>query len=296
MPAPQGKEAGLRERGHSRSLEAAGARPTCLAAPIRLQPIRPRGRITRENARMEGPTDQRAIIEAFRKWCDLPGRPGERMGELEHLASASPQAWCAAVLTLIPDDPTEDALEWLEYGLRAALATTSDRSAMEADLAAKAREDRLVASVVGSVLHFGSLGSGERHAIAVLGEELIFETWSRYWRNWRMDDNGEQPPDVTVDRWSDDLMGLLMHYDPAAGWDMFLRYLAFEGDPRLRTQSGIAWLETINFTHAAEFINRIEREARVNPRLREVLRGMYPPTSDPEIGRRFSLAMAEPKA
>jgi hypothetical protein len=49
-----------------------------------------------------------------------------------------------------------------------------------------------------------------------------------------------------------------------------------------------------NFTHATEFIERIETEARTNERLREVMRGMYPPREDAGIERRFRASAEEP--
>jgi len=235
-----------------------------------------------------------AMLVAFQAWCELPGYPHERMDLLQRQVAADPEEWCNVMLGLASSASPGDETGWWEWAVRAALAESADRDILESALAMRAREDRMVASVVGPALRFGSLGVGERHAIDVLGEELIFTTWSRLQSNWRLADGVHQQPSVTVDGWASDLMDGLCHYDPDLVWTLFLHYLAFEDDEGLRGQAGIAWLESINFIHAAKFIERTEVAAAHNVRLRAVLRCMYPPTSDPDVERRFKLAMAEP--
>jgi len=240
-----------------------------------------------ENAR-------RAAIEAFTAWCDRPEPPHEGLVELEQMVRADPEAWRDAIMSLIPSVPTDEYLDSLEWGLIAVLRASPDRRATEAVLARRAHADRTVASVVGNALSFGGRGIGELHALEVLGEAFVFNTWSRYQRNYRTRGGGSPPPDVAVDYWAWQLMEGLVYSDPDATWRLFLRYLEQENDPDLRAAAGIGWLESINFRHAAEFIDRIETEARTNERLRAVMRGMYPPSEDVDIGRRFRTAANEP--
>jgi hypothetical protein len=240
-----------------------------------------------ENAR-------RAALEKFTGWCDRPERANERLAELEQLARADPDAWRDAIVGLIPDAPTDQYPDALEWGLIAVLRASPDRSTMEADLARRAHAHRTVASVVGNVLRFGSQGSSERHALDVLGETFVFDTWSRYHLNYRSKDRANQQPDVAVDYWAWELIDSLVYWDPDAAWTLFLGYLEYEDDPGCRDAAGIGWLESINFTHAAEFIDRIEAEAPTNERLRVVMRGMYPPSKDAGIERRFKGAAEEP--
>jgi hypothetical protein len=122
----------------------------------------------------------------------------------------------------------------------------------------------------------------------------VFDTWSGYQRNYRTKGGGSPPPDVAVDYWAWELMEGLVYSDADATWRLFLRYLKQEKDPDLRAAAGIGWLESINFRHAPDFIDRIETEARTNERLREVMRGMYPPREDADIERRFRAAAEEP--
>ncbi len=240
-----------------------------------------------ENARL-------AAIEAFTAWCDAPEPQHERLAELEQMARADPDAWRDAIVRLIPDAATDQYPDSLEWGVIAVLRASPDRRAMEADLARRAHAHRTVASVVGNALRFGSQGIGELHALDVLGEVFVFDTWSQYQRNYRTKDRGTPQPDIAVDYWAWELMESLVYWDADATWRLFLRYLEHENDSELRGAAGIGWLESINFTHAAEFIDRIETEARTNERLREVMRGMYPPREDADIERRFRAAAEEP--
>jgi hypothetical protein len=137
-------------------------------------------------------------------------------------------------------------------------------------------------------------GTDPRHVVEVLGAGLLFTTWSRFQMNWRPENGRAQRRDVAVDFWAYDIMQDLITFDPEFAWDLFLRYLRYEEDPRLRARAAIEWLEPINFDHAAAFIPLIEAEAPDNPRLREAMRHMSAPSSDPEIERRFTDAMAEP--
>jgi hypothetical protein len=236
-----------------------------------------------------------AILERFAAWSERPERPHERLQDLQDMAAEDPAAWAEAILSLVPDGPTDEYPGSLYWGLIGVLRAAPDRSKLEADLARRAHAHRTVASVVGGVLRFGSKGVGELHAIDVLGEDFVFDTWSRHNKSFSHADPRNQSPEHEVDKWAWELMEGIVMYDPDSAWTLFLRYLAHEDDQDCRVQAGIAWLESINFRYAEEFIERTELEARTNERLRATMRGMYPP-GDPEVGRRFVEAMAEPDA
>ncbi len=237
-------------------------------------------------------TSRQAAIDAFIAWRARP-EPHKRLAELEQLAREAADIWCEAILSLISDAAGSADNDFLDWGLVAALRAAADRTAMEAELARHAHASPVVAGVVADALRFGSRGVGERRALDVLGELFVFDAWSRYHQKYRSEDRGEQQPDVAVDYWAWELMQALVDWDPVDAWRRFLRYLAHERDPDCRVQAGIAWLESINFGHAAEFIDRIEAEARRNERLRAVMRGMYPPSDDANIERRFRAAAEE---
>jgi hypothetical protein len=237
--------------------------------------------------------DSQSLIEAFQAWRDGP-EPWKRAADLQQLASTSPDSLVDAVLSLWSEGLSDDDLEMLAHGVRAALAASPETAALETRLAQRSHVDRGVAAVVARALAMPSGGVGERHAIEVLGLDLLFGTWSRFQTNRRSDDGQDQQSDVTVDEWAYNIMQGLITFDPEFALEIFLRYLTYEDDPRLRAQAAIDWLESINLDHAPQVIPLIEAEAPTNSRLREAMRNMQPP-SDPEIARRFTDAMTEPR-
>jgi hypothetical protein len=242
---------------------------------------------------MPDPGDSQAIIEAFQAWRDGP-EPWKRTADLQQLASASPDTWVDAILSLWSDRLSDDEQEMLAHGVRAAIAASPERRSLETRLGERSRVDPGVASVVARALALPIGGTDPRHVVEVLGAGLLFTTWSRFQMNWRSENGRAQRRDVAVDFWAYDIMQDLITFDPEFAWDLLLRYLRYEEDPRLRARAAIEWLEPINFDHAADFIPLIEAEAPDNPRLREAMRHMSAPSSDPEIERRFTDAMAEP--
>ncbi len=243
-------------------------------------------------------------LAAFEEWRARPGRVTDRIGELDQIAADDPEGWRDAMLYLLPSRPTVDWLEqnnlfWLGLGIRAALRTSRDSATMQADLVKRARRDPVVAAVLASAL--APLGSNEKatlDAIEILGEDLLFETWSR--AHWNVRENKAEAdvaelPEVEVDQWADEFMTVLTFRNPDAAWDLFLRYLGYELDAGLQAQAGIAWLESINFRGAEAFIERIEVEAKKNDRLRAVMQRMYPPPGDASIKVRFADAAREPR-
>ncbi len=242
---------------------------------------------------MPDPGDSQAIVEAFQAWRDGP-EPWKRTADLQQLASASPDTWVDAILSLWSDRLSDDEQEMLAHGVRAAIAASPERSSLETRLAERSRVDPGVASVVARALALPIGGTDPRHVVEVLGLGLLFTTWSRFQMNWRPENGRSQRRDVAVDFWAYDFMQDLIMFDPELAWDLFLRYLRYEEDPRLRARAAIEWLEPINLDHAADLIPLIEDEAPDNPRLREAMRHMSAPSSDPEIERRFTDAMAEP--
>lgn len=243
---------------------------------------------------MGNDSERSGIVAAFKAWSDREGNLYDRLPDLENMAAPNPDAWAEAILSVVPEAPTDEWPSSLYWGLIAVLRVAPDRAAMEAELARRAHANRTVASVVGAVLRFGNKGVGELHAIDVLGEDFVFDTWSRLQRNWKLEDRGQQKPEFAVDFWAWEVMDSLGKYDGDALWGLFLRYLEHERDPRCRSQAGIAWLEDINYMYAPQFIDRIEDETKTNVRLREAMRATYPPLHHPEVARRFTDAMQEP--
>jgi hypothetical protein len=199
------------------------------------------------------------------------------------------------MLNLASTATSPNEAEFLDWGLVAALRATSDRRAMETGLARRAHSDPVVGSLIADALSFGGQGRGELHALRVLGEPFVFDAWSKYHQSYLAQRGGQYQPGEGPNYWAWELMDSVVMYEAEEAWQLFLRYLAHENDLECRLMAGIAWLESLNFRHAAELIDRIEAEARTNQRLRVVMRGMYPPRDDADIERRFIVAAQEPR-
>jgi hypothetical protein len=182
----------------------------------------------------------------------------------------------------------------LVSALGAVLDVAPDPEAMRAELAAHSRERRTAVSVVAQAIMRQGTAAGALHVLEVLGEELVFDGLTRLHRNSDFEDFCDRPPEHAADWWAWEVMDYLTEEDPDSAWMLVLHYIDYEPDATPRDDNGMEWLETLYYTHSAAFIDRIEQEAARNPRLRAVMRGLYPPKSDPEVERRFLTAAAEP--
>lgn len=251
------------------------------------------------------------IVAMFEAWCDGP-RHGPRRktvgtkfrGQSDTLAEiislTQPAEFADLMLSQAEPWFTRGRrISCLSIGLAAALeAAGRDRESLEKRLAIRAKSEPFTASVLGGALPGGRVWQ-------LLNNETIYDAWSRRERAFSKTFDQQQlaggepgsidtDPAIDRDQWARDVMDNMAFRDPDALWSHFLLYLAHEDDSWLRMMAGISWLESINFRHAAEFIDRIELEAAHNARLREVLRLLYPPRGDRAIERRFVAASHEP--
>ena len=130
----------------------------------------------------------------------------------------------------------------LAHGVHAAIAASPERKSLQTRLAHRSRVDPGVAAVVARALALPGGGTDAGHVVEVLGAGFLFDTWSRFQTNRRSEDGKDQQPAVAVDDWAYNIMQDLISLDPEFAWVLFLKYLAYEEDPRLRAQAAIDWL------------------------------------------------------
>ncbi len=248
------------------------------------------------SSQSHGPPGHDEILASFATWTERPGFGPDRLSELITLTASDPRAWCEALVSLVPTELTDDFDGSLVWGVAACDRSSEvEGNPLGPWLAEQASTHRTIAAVIAYALSarydldvtdgtFRFLGdaAGALRAIDVLGDPLVFSTWSRGSQEGR-----------DVDGWAEELFRRVVRGDPDACWRTFLRFLAFEEDEGVRGYAAISWLESINFQHSEEFIDRIEAEARINPRLRAAMRSTYPPGT-PDVEERYERAREEP--
>lgn len=98
--------------------------------------------------------------------------------------------------------------------------------------------------------------------------------WIDYWERWKnltraerlMDDSGE---------WIDELISPAYDCDPEGLWQFIQTAYKREMSDRLFAVLAAGPLEDLLCDHGPDFIDRVETEARQNPRFRELLGGVW---------------------
>jgi len=189
----------------------------------------------------------------------------EKRDQLRDRVCANPDAWWRILQGLITEAPDDHYIQRLAYApLRMTLECGDERVLHEA--VSIARTNPKMASAL--------RGWPSRRAddlYALVGRDMVVETLIRHYSS-----------PTGFDFWAWEAARDLIKDDPPEAWLLVLE-LVRKAPERVLGTVAAGELEEFIVAHAESFIDRIEEEARSNPRLKAALSGVYVWTLPPEL-------------
>jgi hypothetical protein len=201
----------------------------------------------------------------------------ERRDELHARICANPDAWWRILQELIAGAPDDQVIQRLAYApLRMALECGGERLLGEA-LAIARTSPRMASAVKG----WPSRPTKDLYPL--FGRAFVVETLVRHY---------SQP--TGFDFWAWEVARNLIDDDPPEAWLLILALLHDAPDDGVFGSVAAGELEEFVLAHAADYIARIEEEARGNSRLKSALSYLYVWTLSPELFDRIEAAAGVP--
>jgi hypothetical protein len=201
----------------------------------------------------------------------------EKGAELRDRVCANPDAWWRILQDLIAQAPDDQYIQRLAYApLRMTLECGGERLLHEA--ISIARTSPRMASAVK-----GWPGRPTHDLYPLFGREFVVDTLIRHYSH-----------PTGFDFWAWEVARNLINDDPPEAWRLVLELLKKAPDETVRTSVAAGELEAFLLAHASEFIDRIEAEARTNPRLKAALSRVYVWALPPKLYGRIEAAAGVP--
>jgi hypothetical protein len=197
----------------------------------------------------------------------------ERREELRDRICANPDAWWRTLQELIAEAPDDQVIQRLAYApLRITLECGGERLLHEA--VSIARTSPKMASAVK-----GWPSRPTNDLYPLFGRAFVVETLVRHY---------SQP--TGFDFWAWQVARNLINDDPTEAWLLILALLHNAPDDGVLGSVAAGELEEFVLAHAADFIDRIEDEARRNSRFKSALSYLYVWRLSPELFDRIEAA------
>lgn len=197
----------------------------------------------------------------------------EKRAGLRDRVCANPDAWWRILEELIADAPDDEYVQRLAYApLRMTLECGGERLLLEAISIAKT-SPRMASAVKG----WPSRGTSDLYPL--FGRDFVVDTLIRHY---------SRP--TGFDLWAWEVARNLINDDPPEAWLLILEVVDKAPDETVLGAVGAGELEEFILSHAADFIDGIEQEARTNSRLRAALSYVYVWTLPLELFARIEVA------
>ena len=197
----------------------------------------------------------------------------ESRDELRDRICANPDAWWRILQELIAEAPDDQVIQRLAYPpLRMTLECGGERLLREAVSVART-SPRMASAVKG----WPSRSTNDFYPL--FGRAFVVETLVRHY---------SQP--TGFDFWAWQLARNLIRDDPPEAWLLILELLHNAPDDVVLGSVAAGELEEFVLAHAANFIGRIEEEARGNSRFKSALSYLYIWRLSPELFGRIEAA------
>jgi hypothetical protein len=202
---------------------------------------------------------------------------GLEAAELRERACTNPDAWWRILQELIAAAPDDEYVQRLAYApLRMTLECGGERLLLEA--VAIARTSPKMASAVK-----GWPSRSTTDLYPLFGRALVADTLIRHYSN-----------PTGFDFWAWEVARNLIDDDPPEAWRLILELVDKAPDETVLGSVAAGELEEFLVTHASEFIDRIEAEARNNSRFKTALRYVYVWRLSPTLFDRIEAAAGVP--
>jgi hypothetical protein len=201
----------------------------------------------------------------------------ESRDELRDRIGADPDAWWRILQELIAAAPDDQVIQRLAYGpLRMTLECGGDRLLREAVSVART-SPRMASAVKG----WPSRPTNDLYPL--LGRDFVVDTLIRHYSH-----------PTGFDFWAWEMARDLIEEDPPEAWRFVLALVHRAHDEGVLHVVAAGELEEFVLAHAADFIDRIEQEARANSRFKSALSYVYVWRLSPELFGRIEAAAGVP--
>ena len=201
----------------------------------------------------------------------------ESRDELRDRICADPEVWWRILQELIAEAPDDQVVQRLAYApLRLTLECGGDRLLREAVSVART-SPRMASAVKG----WPSRPTNDLYPL--LGRDFVVDTLIRHYSH-----------PTGFDFWAWEMARDLIEDDPPEAWLLILALLHDAPDDGVFGSVAAGELEEFVLAHAADYIARIEEEARGNSRLKSALSYLYAWKLPPELFDRIEAAAGVP--
>jgi hypothetical protein len=202
---------------------------------------------------------------------------GEKVAKLRERVCANPDAWWRILQGMIAEAPDDQYIQRLAYApLRMTLECGGERLLLEA--VSIARTSPKMASAVK-----GWPSRPTTDLYPLFGRDFVVDTLIRHYSH-----------PTGFDFWAWEVARDLINDDPPEAWRLILELVDKAPDETVLVSVAAGEVEEFIVAHAAEFIDRIETEARSNSRFKASLRYVYVWRLSPELFDRIEAAAGVP--
>jgi len=202
---------------------------------------------------------------------------GVKAAELRERVCANPDAWWRILQDLIADAPDDQYVQRIAYApLRMTLECGGERLLREAVSIARTNP-RMASAVKG----WPSRPTNDLYPL--FGRAFVVDTLIRHYSH-----------PTGFDFWAWEVARNLIEDDPTEAWLLVLELVRRAHDEGVLHVVAAGELEEFLLAHAADFIDRIEEEARGNSRLKSALSYLYVWTLSPTLFGRIEAAAGVP--